>query len=418
MYMNARVLRRIVLPCLFASSLGPGAPATAAWAQAATTQLTLAEALERARLESPVIGIAAAQVEAARGRQRQAGAGINPEASYTVENFSGDSTFRGLANAESTIGLSQQLELGGKREARRDTAGRQTEAAAIRARIARADLDRAVRERFADLGAAEERLGLARAALMRAERLVQVAQTLVDAGREPPLRVLRARALAAEAEAQLNIATASVEGARRALGALWGGVADNVEAAGPWEFQRPEEGGDTAPSQTLNYRLAVADHDAAEASLRLEKANGWVDVTLSAGLRRFEATGEQAWIAGVSVPIPIQNLNGGAIAAARAEDRAAELQLTVALTDAVRNLNDARAAFAAADVRATALETAATRQAAEALDLAQIGYEAGRFQLIDVLDAEEAFASIRAAAIEARLARAHAAAALLRANAQ
>jgi cobalt-zinc-cadmium efflux system outer membrane protein len=111
-------------------------------------------------------------------------------------------------------------------------------------------------------------------------------------------------------------------------------------------------------------------------------------------------------------------MNGGAIAAARADDRASELQLNVTLIDAVRKLNDARSAFEAADARAAALENQAVRQAEEALNLAQIGYEAGRFQLIDVLDAEDAFASIRTASIEARLARAKAAAALIRANAK
>ena len=378
----------------------------------------MAEALERARGTSPTIGIAKAQVDAAQARVRQAGAGLNPEVSYEVENFNGDNGFSGTRNAESTIGLSQTLELGGKRSARRETANKQAGAASIRSSIARADLDLAVRERFAELAAAEERLELARTAVERASRLSSVAQTLVDAGREPPLRVLRAQAAAAEARAQMNIATAELTAAQRALAALWGGTQDVVDAAGPWEFQQTDDESGTAPNQTLDYRLAQAEHDTAESALRLEKANSWIDVTVGAGLRRFEATDEQAWVAGVTIPIPIQNRNSGAIAAARAEDRAAELQLSVAQIDATRRLNDARAAFEAADARAAALENEAVRQAEEALNLAQVGYEAGRFQLLDVLDAEEAFASIRNASIEARLARARAAAALVRANAR
>lgn len=393
------------------------APLGSAWAQAAPKPMTLAEALDLARTSSPVVEIANAQVEAARGRQQQAGAGINPEASYTVENFSGNGVMSGMDNAESTIGLSQRIELGGKREARSATAGKQADVVAVRARISRADLDFAVRERFANLSAAEERLDLARAAVERARRLSSLAQTLVDAGREPPLRLLRAQALAAETEAQLNIASAELGAAQRALVVLWGGGAAAVDAMGPWEFQQPDERVNSSPTETLDYRVAVAEHDTAEASLRLEKSNAWVDVTVSGGFRRFEATGEQAWIAGISIPIAIQNMNGGAIAAARADDRAAELELNIALAEAVRRINDARSAFEAADARAAALENQAVRQAEEALNLAQVGYEAGRFQLIDVLDAEQAFASIRDASIEARLARAKAAAALIRANA-
>lgn len=408
-----RVCGRIALAWALAAMV----PAGTAWAQTTAKPLTLAEALELAGSSSPTLGIADAQVEAARGRQKQAGAGINPELSYNVENFSGKGALRGMDSAESTIGLSQQIELGGKREARRETAGREADAVVVRSRITRADLDLTVRDRFAELAAAEERVELARTSADRANRLTSVAQSLVDAGREPPLRLLRAQAQLAEAQAQLNIASADLAAAQRALAALWGGSQDLVDAMGPWEFRRENEQLNTAPTETLDYKFAVADHEAAEAALRLQKANAWVDVTVNAGYRRFEATGENAWVAGVSVPIPIQNMNGGAIAAARADDRASELQLNVALIDAVRKLNDARSAFEAADARAAALENQAVRQAEEALNLAQVGYEAGRFQLIDVLDAEDAFASIRTASIEARLARAKAAAALIRANA-
>lgn len=389
----------------------------AASGQGSSRQLTLAEALDLARNGSPSVEIADAQLEAARGRQRQAGTGINPELSYSVENFSGSGALRGMDSAESTIGVSQQIELGGKQQARGEAAGKQADSVAVRARIARADLDLAVRERFAELAAAEERLDLARAAVERAMKLSSLAQSLVDAGRESPLRLLRAQALAAQAAATLNIATAEHAASQRALVALWGGDRELVDAIGPWEFEMSRDQINAAPTDTLDYRLAVAEHDAAEAALRLEKANSWIDVTVNAGFRRFEATGEEALVAGVSVPIPIQNMNGGAIAAARADDRAAELQLRIALTDAVRKLNDARSAFEAADARASALETQ-VQQAEEALSLAQIGYEAGRFQLIDVLDAQDAFATIRDAAIEARLARARAAAALIRANAK
>lgn len=410
----SRVCGRVALAWALAAAI----PAGAVWAQTAPRQMTLAEALDRARDASPLLGIAGAQVDAARARRDQAGAGINPEASYTVENFGGSGGLRGMDNAESTVGLSQQIELGGKREARRETAGKQADSVALRSLLVGADLNQAVRERFAELAAAEERVDLARAALARADKLAAVAQSLVDAGREPPLRLLRAQAAAAEARADVNVAEAEFSAGQRALSSLWGGGQEAIDAIGPWEFQLSDEKLNTAPNDTLDYRIAVAEHDAAEAALRLEKANAWVDVTVSAGYRRFEGTGENAWIAGVSVPIPIQNMNGGAIAAARADDRAAEQQLTVALIDAVRKLNDARSAFEAADGRATALETQAVKQAEEALNLAQVGYEAGRFQLIDVLDAEQAFASIRNAAIDARLARARAAAALLRANAQ
>src|SRR5690606_29435411 len=132
-----RVCGRIALAWALAAMAPTGA---AVWAQTAPKPMTLAEALDMARINSPSIGIANAQVEAAQSRQTQAGAGINPELSYSVENFGGNGLLSGMDGSESTIGLSQQLELGGKREARSEAAGRLVDAAAIRALISRADL--------------------------------------------------------------------------------------------------------------------------------------------------------------------------------------------------------------------------------------------------------------------------------------
>ena len=114
MSMINRVCGRGALACALAAM----APAEGAWGQVAPLPLTLVEALENASGMSPAIGIAGAQIDAARARQRQAGAGLNPELSYDIENFGGANSLRGMDGSESTVGLSQTIELGGKRSAR------------------------------------------------------------------------------------------------------------------------------------------------------------------------------------------------------------------------------------------------------------------------------------------------------------
>src|SRR3546814_20701830 len=53
------------------------------------TVLTLAQALDEAQARSPVLAAARADVEAARGRLRQAGFRFNPVHNVEVENFAG-----------------------------------------------------------------------------------------------------------------------------------------------------------------------------------------------------------------------------------------------------------------------------------------------------------------------------------------
>ena len=58
------------------------------------------------------------------------------------------------------------------------------------------------------------------------------------------------------------------------------------------------------------------------------------------------------------------------------------------------------------------------QEAEEALRLASVGYAAGKFSLIELIDAQAALTATRKSLIDARLDRARALAALIRANAQ
>src|SRR3546814_6114949 len=75
---------------------------------------------------------------------------------------------------------------------------------------------------------------------------------------------------------------------------------------------------------------------------------------------------------------------------------------------------NARAALAAAEARVTALEGSGIGQAREALRLAQLSYRAGKSSLIELLDAQQAYASPQDELIAARRARAEAQATLAR----
>src|SRR3546814_18445218 len=82
------------------------------------TVLTLAQALEEAQARSPVLAAARADVEAARGRLRQAGFRFNPVLNVEVENFAGTGPYSGFNGTETTVSINQRLDLAGRRRAR------------------------------------------------------------------------------------------------------------------------------------------------------------------------------------------------------------------------------------------------------------------------------------------------------------
>lgn len=378
--------------------------------------ITLAAALDQANATSPRIAVSEARVRAAEALARQAGLRPNPEASIEVENFAGTGPYSGLSASEVTLGFSQQVERGGKRSARRALAAAQRDLAILELTRTRATLALDIGTAFAELRAAEDRAVLARENAARAEQFVQTATVLVDVGRDPPLRQLRAEALLAEANAESARSFGQLLSARRLLQVLTGNEDNELSAVADEDAVSPTPA--TGQLPTLDVRIAEASVAAARARVDQARADAVPDITASGGVRQFSDGRDAGFIVGLSMPIPIHNRNRGGIEAAQAEELAAESELLIARIDANRSIYDASIALQAADARLAVLAGPNLQQAEEALRLATIGYNAGRFTLVELLDAQSALISAQQALIDARLDRARALAALTRATAQ
>lgn len=376
--------------------------------------ISLSQALTKGTESSPRVTQAKAQADAAEARARQAGVSPNPELSIEVENFAGSGAFQGLRSTETTLAVSQRLELGGKRSARVEVARAERDFAFLSYKTALADLDRDIRLAHAELRADEDRAVLARDNTAAAEELARIAKVLVDAGREPPLRQLRAEAALAEARAEQARTLGELLSSRRLLATLiW---SDDPELSATFtDESAPPNVPVELPS--LNEQLAIAQKNAALARVRLARANAVPDVTASGGVRRFAEGRETALVAGVSIALPFRDRNRGNIDAAQSESLAAESATMLARIEATRVRQDARILLGAAEVRYEALAGLGISQAEEALRLTRIGYNAGKFSLLELLDVQTALTTAKLNLIQARLDRAEALAALIRANA-
>src|SRR3546814_12002434 len=79
--------------------------------------------MEEADARSPRVVAAEAEVEAARGRQRQAGYRYNPTLNFDVETFSGTGHYSGFNGLQTTVSVNQRNEVGGRSRARMALAG-------------------------------------------------------------------------------------------------------------------------------------------------------------------------------------------------------------------------------------------------------------------------------------------------------
>ena len=221
----------------------------------------------------------------------------------------------------------------------------------------------------------------------------------------------------AEARAELQAAEATSLAARTALASLWGeqGTPPLVSSDFP-DIDPP--GAVLASATGLQLEVARAESRAAETEIDRERSLRIPDPVVSAGVKRFEESNDNAFLVGVSIPLPFSNRNQGNIAAAEARLRAANAREAVALADFEQAVTRSRAEYLAAEARVETLSVTSLPQAEEALRLVRIGYRNGRFPLIEVLSAAEARDAIREALIAAQEDQGQAAAELIRLAAQ
>lgn len=376
--------------------------------------LTLAQALDEASARSPAVAAAEADVAAAEARIRQSGYRSNPELSFEIENVAGTGELRGIRSMEATLAVNQRLDLGGRRSARVDSARAELAVQQLRLAIARADLAQSVREQFARAIASREKLAQATETVERARELARVAGVLVDAGRDPPLRALRARSALAQAQAEREAAEADEIAARSSLAALFG-VSTPVIAVGDNLDVPPQQ---SVPEAALDVRLADAERAAAQFAVRQQLAETRIDPAVGVGVRHVRESGDFGLVAGVSMPLRVFDRNQGNIAAARSALAASDARRASTLATTTARARNATANVAAAQRRVEALERAAVPEATEALRLAELSYREGRATLLELLDVQNAYTTSRTALTEARLALALATAELARIAAQ
>lgn len=400
---------------LYAALAGASALAligSSAWAEPAPPFAAL---LAQSRANAPRPIEAQAEVAEAEGRARQAAVLPNPTLSYEVENFSGTGPFKGRGVAESTASVEQLIELGGKRGARVSAARAEVGAARAGAVRSQAEFAFDLAQAYAEAEAADRRLQLATEALGFAEEDSRIAGALVRAGKEADVRGVQARAALQASRADVDEARASRAQAFATLSAMSGSpvIFTSISTSLLAHANRAEAAPEIDPLKSPGYLAAEAAREAAARVVRVERLKVVPDVTVSVGARRFEADDASAVVAGVSLPFPVFDRNRGNIAASRAALTAAEARLNAARLDAIAEAGSATARLSAAQSRVAAA-TEGEAAAAEAARLARVGYEAGKLQLLELLNSRRALAEARAQTLDAQIERLTAEAAIAR----
>ena len=386
-------------------AVGERAPQSAA--AAAAEPLSLAKAIELALEGNPEVAAAKRQWEATEGQVLQGRSRPNPELAYSLEDT------RSKTRTQSWQ-LNLPVELGGKRAARTKAAEKSREQAQAQLAELKATVRANVAAAYFDVLTAQERLALARDSAALAKSSTDTVAKRVAAGKVSPVEESKARVAEAGVRVELAQAASEQRNALSRLFALFG----RIDA--PFTFlEGKAESLPSVPSiadlqplisSSPGVVLARIEVDRREALTALEQSKRVPDVTVSVGMQRSNETQRNVLLFGVSVPLPIFDRNqGNLLEALKLEDKARD-ELQAATVRLHSEVAQARERLSTIIAEVQSLKQDVLPGAKSAYDAATIGFENGKFNFLEVLDAQRTYFTAKSQYLKA-LGEAHRAAA-------
>lgn len=364
------------------------------------TDLSLSDSLDLALKANPDIAVAIREREAIDGVKVQAATRPNPFVSTSIQDTRS-------ATRQIYLQFNQEIELGDKRTARMEAADAFYSKADAELATKKAEIHANVVLAFYELLVAQERVTLAKSSVVVAESALDAASKRVKAGKSSPVEQTKSTVAAASAKIELVQAMTQLNNSRKRLSALWGDNAPSFERATGEVATIPEISSlsnlqsliDSAPS----VKLAKLEIDAREAMTRIERSRAIPNITISAGVVNNQEIGLNQALFGLSIPIPVFDRNQGNVQEAASRTFKAEDELIAVKNRIQTNLATQYERLNAARQATLSLQSDILPNAQSAFDAANRGFSLGKFNFLDVLDAQRTLYQAKSQYINALL---------------
>ncbi len=369
--------------------------------------LTLRDALSLALVQNPKLHVFNLEIRVREARALQSGLFPNPELGIETENVGGTGGFNGLNASETTVSVGQLIELAGKREKRARVSALQSDLAFWDYSTIRLNILTDVMEAFAATLAAQQHVAIQEEFLRITQGFKDKIDRRVQAGRLSPAEAIRAQILVNNTRVRLAGLKKELRNARYRLAATWN--SDNPAFA---SLEGSLDDTPELPAKTVlleklhnNPMLArwVTELKVNEAEKELAEAGAIPDPFISGGFRYFNESGDNAFVAGISLPIPLFDRNQGAIEEARARIEQSRWKKKVVENSLSMRLNQLITSFNRLAGEKDALEKDILPKSEQALRVITDGFELGKFQFLDVMDAQRTLFEARERYLDVRL---------------
>jgi len=362
--------------------------------------MTLDEAVELARKNSPRLKAAQYRTAAAKKAVSASGLWSNPTLKFNAEGVGGD--LDGVSETEYEVMLKQTFQRGGKRSLDRQMSSRAADMAVHSRAESELQLLSEVQHAFTDVFSQQE-IGTVRAEQEQLGRaFVQVAKFRYEAGGGSELDVVQAELSMEEILLSQTCCFGDLEAARIRLASLVGVLEPELKELTAGNYYELEDVQDQplADSHPVLLRMN-AQVEMLRAKAARARATDSADITLGAGVKYEAAEGMNTFT--LSASMPLNFVRGG-----RAAEAAAllDVEAFAAEYDEVRRESQQRLSRLVALYRGAKMEAEMTAErlvpkAQEAYDVSKAGYEAGRFSWVELISAQQHLAEIRVRKVEA-----------------
>lgn len=367
--------------------------------------LTFSDALSKALLENPRLQSYGWQIRVKEAERLQAALPPNPSLSVEMENFGGTGPFEGYGARETSVRLSQKVLIGLDRLKAERVADLDKKLAGWDYETQRLEVLTGVTQSYVSALEAQRQLQLQKELVQIAKNLYETITAQIKAGKVSKLEESRAKVEWSRAQIDLENSRNRFEAALSNLASFWGSRQPQFTS-----LKGALASADSIPAYTRIENYINRNPDVArwvteiqqqEALVSLERAQAIPDITISGGYKRMNDLDAGAAVAGITVPLPFFDRNQGSVKAARYELNRVRSQKEAAVAEARRTLGEAYNRLQANRHELKQLDEDVLPGAEAAFEAAQTAYRQGKFDYLDVLNAQRTLFSSRTRYIQA-----------------
>ncbi len=360
------------------------------------TNYTLQDLIELSLAKNPGLQQAGLNIQAAQGKQVQAGLYPNPTLSVTGDELGDRTGPSGIWTAQ----VGQEIVLGGKLKLSRAVAQREVDQATLGLRSQRYFLFTTIRQGYFEVLAFQRRTEILDELVKLAQKGLENAEKLQKGAQIAELDVLPFRVESDRLTADFEAAQRELIAARRRLAAAIGQpdlpistVVGSLEQ--PFPSYKYEEIHYLVMDVHPDVQSAVVGIDRAELALRRAQVEKIPNVTVGSGYTRQGQNRSSDWLVGVSVPFPVFNRNQGNVMTASAEVGRARYEVSRVQNELAGRLAGAHGQFTAAKQRADRYRTSILPNATKSYELSITAFKGGQFEYLRVIQAQRTVAEAR-----------------------